>query len=399
MSSASLVSESVFTPEAVITPRTQSLAGRTRIAHLTSAHPRDDIRIFLKECRSLALGGYDVHLVVADGLGDAESNGVCIHDVGRLTGRLNRMFRTTRNVFALAKLLKADIYHLHDPELIPIGLKLKKCGKIVIFDAHEDVPKQLLSKPYLNKPALWALSKVFGAFESWACRRFGGVIAATPFIRDKFLAINPNTVDINNFPMQGDLASDVAWGTKQPEVCYVGGIAQIRGIQEVCQAMGLVTSNARLNLCGGFESPVLEQAVRAMPGWQRVHAHGFVSREGVRDVLSRSVAGLVTLHPTINYLDALPVKMFEYMCAGIPVIASDFPLWRDIIAGNNCGLLVDPMKPKAIAEAIDYLVTHPQEAIRMGANGRRAVDEGYNWAVEEQKLLAFYERVLGNQQN
>jgi glycosyltransferase involved in cell wall biosynthesis len=198
--------------------------------------------------------------------------------------------------------------------------------------------------------------------------------------------------------MQSDLASDVAWGTKRLEVCYVGGIAQIRGIQEVCQAMGLVASGARLNLCGGFESPALEQTVRVMPGWQRVHARGFVGREGVRDVLSSSVAGLVTLHPTINYLDALPVKMFEYMCAGIPVIASDFPLWREIIAGNDCGLLVDPMNPKAIAEAIDYLVTHPQEAQRMGANGRRAVDERYNWAVEEQKLLVFYERVLGGPQ-
>ena len=398
MSSVSAVSESVFTPDALMAPHTQTIAGRSRIAHLTSAHPREDVRIFWKECRSLAVGGYDVHLVVADGLGNAESNGVCIHDVGRLTGRLNRMFRSSRNVLALAKSLKADIYHLHDPELIPIGLKLKRRGKKVFCDAHEDVPKQLLSEPYLNKPALWALSKVFGAFESWACRRFDGVIAATPFIRDKFLAINPNTVDINNFPMQGDLGSDVGWSTKQPEVCYVGGIAQIRGIQEVCQAMGLVTSNARLNLCGGFESPVLEQIVRAMSGWERVNKHGFVSREGVRDVLSRSAAGLVTFHPLPNHVDAQPNKMFEYMCAGIPVIASDFPLWREIIEGNDCGLLVDPMNPKAIAEAIDYLVTHPQEAQRMGANGCRAVEERYNWVVEEQKLLAFYERVLESTQ-
>jgi glycosyltransferase involved in cell wall biosynthesis len=368
--------------------------GKLKVAHLTSAHPRVDTRIFLKECRSLAVSGYDVHLVVADGLGDAELSGVSIHDVGRLPGRLNRMCRTTFKVLRLATLLDADVYHLHDPELIPIGLRLKMLGKKVIFDAHEDLPKQILAKPYLNKPTLWALSGVFGAFESWACRRFDGVIAATPFIRDKFLTINPNTVDINNFPLQGELENELSWDAKQKEVCYVGGIAKIRGIHEVCEALSLIGSDAHLNLCGNFESPAFEATVRSLPGWQSVYLHGFVGRNGVREVMSRSVAGLVTLHPKINYLDALPVKMFEYMCAGIPVIASDFPLWRKIIAGNDCGLLVDPLNPQAVADAIDYFVTHPQEAKRMGANGRRAVVERYNWAVEEKKLLAFYERLL-----
>ena len=134
--------------------------------------------------------------------------------------------------------------------------------------------------------------------------------------------------------------------------------------------------------------------MQALPGWQRVNALGFLDRAGVRDVLGRSMAGLVTLHPVINYIDALPVKMFEYMSAGIPVIASDFPLWREIIAGNDCGLLVDPLNPAAIAEAIDTLVSNPTMAQRMGENGRRAVEERYNWGIEEQKLMAFYERIL-----
>jgi glycosyltransferase involved in cell wall biosynthesis len=122
---------------------------------------------------------------------------------------------------------------------------------------------------------------------------------------------------------------------------------------------------------------------------------GFLDRDRVRQVLSRSLAGLVLLHPIINYLDALPVKMFEYMCAGIPVIASDFPLWREIIQGNNCGLLVDPLEPTAIAKAIDYLVENPREAQRMGENGRKAVEARYNWESEEKKLLRFYDKILG----
>ena len=144
-------------------------------------------------------------------------------------------------------------------------------------------------------------------------------------------------------------------------VCYVGGIGKIRGIVEITQAMELVKSEARLQLAGQFGERDSEKSLRVLPGWQRIDALGFVNRSGVRDVLARSMAGLVTFLPLPNHIDAQPNKMFEYMSAGIPVIASDFPLWREIIANNDCGLLVDPLNPSQIAEAIDYLLYHPKE--------------------------------------
>lgn len=361
-----------------------------KVAHLMSVHPRFDTRIFIKQCSSLSLHGFDVFLVVADGGGNEIKNGVKIVDVGPSeAGRLSRVTKTVRSVYKKAIEIDADIYHLHDPELIPIGRYLKKHGKKIVFDAHEDLPKQLLSKQYLNKPVGKSLSKLLAFYESRALPKFDALVAATPYIRDKFLKINPNTADINNFPILAEIENTNNWKQKQNEAVYIGGLTKTRGIEEIVVAMSY-TQGVQLNLGGKFNERTIEDRVKNNPAWSKVNELGFLNRKEVQAALARSKVGLVMLHPIINYLDSLPVKMFEYMAAGIPSIASNFSLWQEILEGNRCGICLDPFDARAIGEAIQHLIDNPAEAAQMGRNGRRAVEEKYNWAREEAKLIALY---------
>lgn len=365
-----------------------------RIAHLTSVHSRADTRIFIKQCQSLAGVGFEVSLIVADGLGNDYKPGIAIFDVGKSDQRWQRIITAPKRVFKKAMALDADIYHLHDPELLPTGIKLKRLGKKVIFDAHEDFPQQLLAKPYLPSFLKKPLSLVAKAFEKYACKKFDAIVAATPHIRDKFAAFHSRVGDINNFPIMGELTSESSHRSEAlTKVCYVGGISEIRGIKEMTQAMLSVKAPIRLTLAGELEDSQLSRQLRDMPSWSRVDAVGFLSRSEVQAVYHNSFVGLVVLHPVANYLDALPVKMFEYMAAGLPVIASNFPLWRKIIDDAKCGVCVDPMNPKEVANAINFFFDNPEIAQNMGINGQRAVMEKYNWQQEERKLLKLYQEL------
>lgn len=364
-----------------------------KLVHLTSVHPRYDIRIFHKMCNSLAKKKFfEVNLIVADGKGDEKQDNINILDVGKPKSRMNRLIKTRRNILKKAIELNADIYHFHDPELIPVGLKLKRLGKKVIYDVHEDVPRQILTKPYLNPITRPIISKTFEIYENYASKKFDAIITATPHIRDRFLEINKNTIDINNFPKLEELYEPVSWENRKNEICYIGGISRIRGIVELVKALEYIDTT--LHLAGNFESEKLKKEVMSLPGWKKVKYYGFVDRKEIKRILKFVKIGVVTLHPTINYLDSLPIKMFEYMSAGIPVVASKFPLWQNIVEKNRCGICVDPQNPKEIAKAINYLLSNDNASKEFGKNARNLVETKYNWEKEEKKLFAIYRSLL-----
>ena len=371
-------------------------AVKTRVVHVTTVHPRDDIRIFRKECVSLAHAGYDVVQVVGDGLGEAVVDGVRIVDFGaRPAGRLARMRRQPRAALAVVRALQPQLVHLHDPELLPLGVALAREGVSVIYDAHEDVPRQILTKQWIPQALRGVVSRVFEWYENRQVAKLAAVSAATPHIAERFARVAPMSVNVSNFPFLSELAPPVQPVLRERAVCYVGGLMRTRGLLQMVQALTLAPG-VRLLLCGSFEDASFEAELRAEPGWAQVDYLGQVGRDAVRQVLARSSAGLVTLLPMPSYLDALPIKMFEYMSAELPVIASDFPLWQEIVLRTLCGTCVDPTDPRAIAEAMLAFVDHPARVRGAGRAGRQAVLSTYNWPMAERELLALYRRLLVN---
>lgn len=358
---------------------------------LTSVHSPYDIRIFHKESKSLAMAGYDVSLI-AQYDKDEVVDGIRILSLPRPRNRIERMTKTVWQTYRRALEVDADIYHFHDPELIPVGLLLKLHGKRVIYDVHEDVPRQNLSKSYIPAVFRRPISLMIGALEAFSARRFDGVVTATPFISRRFRELGANVVNVNNYPLLSELyAAEIQWAKKKNVVCYVGGIAQIRGAFEMVKAIG--KTKYRLLLAGNIETDIAK-SLKQMPSWRQVDALGFVNRECVRVTMTCSMGGAVLFHPEPNHIDAQPNKMFEYMSAGIPVIASDFPLWREIVEGNECGICVDPLNTEEIAKAIEFIIENPAEAEQMGKNGRRAVEERYNWSMERKKLMDLYRKLI-----
>ena len=369
------------------------------VAQLTSVHPADDVRIYVKQCRTLAEAGYRVSLVAPDGRLPNDGSPVQIVPVRRREARLARMVATTWDVFQCTRALSAKIVHFHDPELIPAGILLKVIGRRVIYDVHENVPDQVLSKDWLPRALRGAVSKLIDLTERVSARLFDAVVAATPDIARRFPA--HKTVIVQNFPLLSEFASGecVVPGRIRRDLVYVGNIADIRGVIEMVEAMAILQRERPgmcLNVAGRFLSVSLEERVRAMDGATAARFLGWQSRDQVSKLLSSALAGLVVLHPTPSYQRAYPVKLFEYMAAGIPVIASDFPLWRQIVQEAECGLLVDPHDPRAIADAAIWLCEHESEARAMGAAGAAAVRSRFNWSHEAEKLLRLYARLASS---
>jgi glycosyltransferase involved in cell wall biosynthesis len=361
------------------------------ICHLTSVHPRYDTRIFFKECTSLVKAGYNVSLIVADGKGDEIKNGVKIYGVAGASNRLYRGLCATKRVYSKALEVNADIYHLHDPELLPISAKLQKRGKFVIFDSHEDIPLQIISsKEYIPLFIRKIIAWLYVKYEAKIVKKVNAVISVSPQIVERLRQYNSGTVQITNYP----IVEEVVPNTEIPErvICFAGLVSPLWMHENVVSALSLL-KGITYNLAGPADLKYL-QKLQKLEAWKQVNFVGKIANREVLQFIKKAVAGIALCDYVVevgyNIGTLGNTKLFEYMRAGIPIICTDFLLWKQIIDEEQCGICVNPRNIKNIVDAINYLIANPEKAQKMGIAGQKAVKEKYNWSTQEKILLDLY---------
>lgn len=365
---------------------------KSKVCHVTTVHRPNDNRIFFKECKSLSEAGYDVTLLCANAQTTVR-DGISIIGFKGHTQRLKRFFLTSIiQAFIQARKVNANIYHLHDPELVWMGLLLRLTGKKVIMDVHENNAAAILSRPYMtNNFSKKLLSSIIKFVEGITLPFFSGIVTARPDISALFPKLNP--VTLRNFPILPNYSEipNLEIEKSKKAVIYVGGTSEIRGTLQLIEAFHY-TKNAELWILGPFESDEFKKKCESCKGWSNVKYLGTVEADKIFAYIKAADIGIITFLPKPNHLTTLATKPFEYMACGLPIIMSDFEYWKSFF--GEASLYVDPEDSLAIANIVDSLAGDPEKLLNMKQHNIKLAAEEYNWQIERENLLKLYQTLI-----
>jgi glycosyltransferase involved in cell wall biosynthesis len=364
----------------------------------TSVHRPDDVRVFHREARSLADAGYEVILLAHADFASDKRQGVLIYGLKKPHGRWQRLLSGWR-FFLHCRNIKADVYHFHDFELLPVGWLLKKTNAgHVVYDCHENHPETVLERAWLPDWIKPALSRLVAWIEPAMARSLDAVICVVPDQQNRLTQKGCKTILVRNYPRLEDMPSPPD-EEKAQEIIYLGGLSIARGalvLVDIMCELRVSHPLVRLICLGPFNEPRVEEKVRQYARDRKVDALidflPLTPHEAVFDFLYRARVGLIPWQPVPQMLKmCYPNKIFEYMACGLPIVSSDLPGLRQLITPSGCGLLVDPSDARGHAKAIAHLLKHPAKAEQMGALGRDYVHKQYTWHQESQVLLRLYQ--------
>ena len=352
---------------------------------LTTVHRATDDRIFHREAKTLVEAGMSVCV-----MGPHDKSGLIDGVwVDALPVRSSRRQRFALGWVVLERCLRtnAKLFLFHDPELFGVGLILRLLGRHVIYDCHENLDLQVLQKTWIPEWARKSTAATVRITEWLLSRALSGVIAASPSMLSRFP--RKRTTLVRNFPTaeaMERLAGGLSIDRRAEIVIYAGGLSRIRGIKELVEAFrGPELRHAELWLVGAFDDENFrEEIVNALPpnakwlGW-REHTE-------VLKLYPQVKVGAVLLYPTPSHRGALPVKLFEYFAAGLPVVASNYPEMVSLV--GPCGLCVDPKSVQEVREALVTLLSGQTKTWEMSTLARERAVNSMSWPREAERLIS-----------
>jgi glycosyltransferase involved in cell wall biosynthesis len=376
---------------------------KIKICHLTSTHKNHDQRILIKECVTLSRAGYDVYQVAQGDNGDYEG----VHLIGtgeRKEGAFYRLIIRPRHVYKKGLALNADIYQIHDMELLPYAVKLKRKGKKVIFDYHEDYAMRFIESDvmHLPKAIMKIISTLYSRYEKRVISKIDAMISVTPNICDRLARTNRNTVMITNYPSIHDpcWGKPISYDIDSNYICFTGQISPYYCLSTALAAIQNY-DGIQFKICGPERRGGEIKQLNDIDTGSHLQYLGNLPFEQLPDFVSHSIASIVTWRgydcDPDRDLGTLGVnKLFESMLRGVPVICTDSKLWSDIVKKYNCGICVKAGDYNDMVNALEYLLKNRSMAEAMGQNGRTAVFMEFNWESQEPALLHLYEELVDN---
>lgn len=367
-----------------------------RILILAATHEPYDNRVYYKETLSLLKRYPQLTMITPAGESFQPAEGVTLKRFSAV-GRWQRI----KTLFQLAKQEDVDLCHCHEPDSLLAGVWLKReKGCKLIYDSHEYHPESFSER--FPAPLRGTVRRGMLRFERWMVRQCDHVITVNEDLAAKFRGWGAKVAVLPNYPspelFQEPEGAPAATPQRPLHLTYVGTLARTRGVLEVLEVARRLKNAGeavQVTIIGvGNEAKFTEELKAfARENQLNVELTGHVPHDQVAERMRTSDVGMLLLHPLERYMKAEPIKLFEYMACGLPVISYHYPAVEGIMTESLCGEMIKPLDLEAVVATLKEWIRDPERRQSLGENGKKAFRENYNWGVCERRLWKVYEEL------
>ncbi|WAC11161.1 glycosyltransferase [Dyadobacter pollutisoli] len=370
---------------------------RQRVMLLSTVHPPTDPRIFYKIAPSLSTY-YEVFCAMPGARANTETNAFKTIRLPHFQGLFARALFCHPVALWNYLRFRPDLVHIFVPELLPLAFLFQWLGTKVIYEVQENLYKKFSIKRY-NNGAVYQF--LFRLCDRIAMRRFHLIFTEHAYL-DVYRDLAYPHVVIHNYASLAFIDANKSCSgviSDKPQLFYTGVISMERCFDIIVAALArlkVTYPTFHVHLFG--PSRLDQKEMAKLPGFEDIRNnltfYGYTDIKMALPFAQNATAGIALLKPVADYPESYTTKLFEYMSLGLPVITSDFPIYRDVVEQSECGFCISPYDSDALYEKLRWIIENPGLARSMGNNGRKSAEKNYNWQQEEGLLLSFYKSLL-----